>query len=450
MRPLDAGQVVGFVLLDIAIILLVARVVGRLAVRVGQPRVVGEIVAGVLLGPTLLGATLWPEFVAPAFLHCEQALVAAPPGTPASPTWCLFPAQSRSVLGGIGQIALLLFMFLTGLEVDLAKLAGKVKAIVLVGLGVVAVPLALGFLVAPALDSPVFRPEGASTLGFTLFVGAMLAVTAFPVMVRILQEKGLTLSPMGATGIAAAAVCTIAMFLAASAAGSIATGGSTGGLLLTVALSLVYLAGMFVVVGPLMARLGARYTASGQLDSGFFAAVLVMLFASGYVAHLLGLTVIVGGFVAGLVLPARKPLYEAMTQRLGELTGTVLLPIFLAFSGLGTDFTKLSVGALAGIALFLVAGVVAKWGGGAVLARAGGLSWAEGNVLGILMNCRGLLVLVVALVGIQGGVITPVMQLGAVLMALITTAMTGPLFDRFAARLPRSPAAVEDAPAPAR
>jgi Kef-type K+ transport system membrane component KefB len=446
VNVLNAGQVVAFVLVDIVIILLVARSVGRLFVRLGQPRVVGEIVAGVLLGPTLLGATLWPGFEAPAFMACDQAMAAVPPGPggvapPQTPTACLFPQQSRNILGPIGQIALLLFMFLTGLEVKLDRLKGRIKGIVLVGLGVVVVPLVLGFLVAPALSTPTFKPDAASSLGFTLFVGAMLAVTAFPVMARILQEKGLTLSPMGSTGIAAAAVTTIAMFLAASAASSLATGGSTGALVLTLVLSLAYLAAMFVLVKPLMARLGAGYAVSGRLDPGFFAAILIMLFASGAVAHVLGLNVIVGGFVAGLVLPSRDELFADMSARLSELTATVLLPIFLAFSGLGTDFTKLSVGALGGIALFLVAGIVAKWAGGAAFARLGGFSWAEGNVLGILMNCRGLLVLVVALVGVQAGVITPVMQLGAVLMALITTAMTGPLFDLFSRRLPEPPPA---------
>lgn len=431
MSALTANQVVAFVLLDIALILVVARAVGTLFTKIGQPRVVGEIVAGVLLGPTLLGPALFPDFIAPAWLHCEAALAAAPEGTAASPTQCLFPTQARGVLGALGQIALLLFMFLTGLEFDFELLKGKFKGIITVGVGVVVAPILLAFAITPVLANDTFMAGDGSTLGFTLFLGAMLAVTAFPVMVRILQEKGLTTSGMGATGIAAAAIVTILMFLTASAASSIASGGSTGGLLLNIALSVAYLAVMMLVVKPALAPMGRSYAEKG-MTSGVFATIFIVLFASGYAAHLLGLNVIVGGFMAGLVLPApRKPLFVDMTGRLAEVTGTVLLPIFLAFSGLGTDFTKLSVGALGGIALFLVVGVLGKWAAGAGFARAGGLSWAEGNVLGILMNCRGLLVLVVALVGVQNNVITPVMQLGGVLMALITTAMTGPLFDTF-------------------
>ncbi len=440
MLPLSQNQVLAFVLLDLAIIFIVARLVGRLFVRIGQPRVVGEIVAGILLGPTLLGATLWTGFEAPTLLHCEASLSAALPGWSAagppvqSPTYCLFPPQARAVLGAIGQIALLLFMFLTGLELNVQALKGKFRGIVLVGLGVVAVPVALAFAIAPFMNTPTFQAAGTSDLGFTLFVGAMLAVTAFPVMVRILQEKNLTTSAMGATGIAAAAIVTVLMFQLAASAGIVASGAGGRAVSRSLALSGVYLAVMVLVVQPLLKPLGRRYAEQG-MTSGLFATVFIVLFASGYVAHLLGLSVIVGGFMAGVVLPQpRGPLFVDMSKRLAELTGTILLPVFLAFSGLGTDFTQLTLASLVGIGVFLVAGVVGKWGAGAVFARAGGLTWAEGNVLGILMNCRGLLPLVVAIVGLQSGVITPVMQLGGVLMALATTAMTGPLFDAYIGR----------------
>jgi Kef-type K+ transport system membrane component KefB len=173
--------------------------------------------------------------------------------------------------------------------------------------------------------------------------------------------------------------------------------------------------------------------------------VLLLLLASGLAAQLTGLTVIVGGFLAGLVLPAETVVHCALEQRLGELTTSVLLPIFLAFSGLRTDLTAVPA-AYGGLMLRLACGMVSKWGGGAVLARLSGLSWPEGNVLGILMNCPGVIVLVVALVGLQNGVITPALQAGVVLMALITTSMTGPLLN---ASLPRLPANSLLAPPPA-
>jgi Kef-type K+ transport system membrane component KefB len=224
------------------------------------------------------------------------------------------------------------------------------------------------------------------------------------------------------------------------------------------------------VVRPLLKPLGQRYEArvtelGGPVDEAgwsdrdefapsgvgwalthhMFAIIMILVFASGWIAHVLGINVIVGGFMAGIVLPARKGLVRDMTNELFDLTAIILLPIFLAFSGLATDFTQLEPMALAGIGVFLIAGVVSKWGGGAVFGRLGGLSWAEGNVLGVLMNCRGLLVLVVALIGLQADVITPAMQLGGVLMALVTTMMTGPLFDKFVAKVkvPATPADLE-------
>lgn len=398
---MTAGQVVTYVLLDLALILIGARLIGGLFVRFRQPRVVGEIVAGILLGPTLLGTT-----------SAE-----------------LFPAQAVSVLGGIGQIGLLLFMFLVGLEIEIPSLKSNLGTVILVGVGVVVIPLLAAPLIGPMLANPTFQQEGASRTGFILFVGAMLAVTALPVMVRILQEKGLTLSRLGAVGIAAASVCTVAMFVTSSVASLVSRGDGLGPIALKVGASAAYLLAMIYVMRPLMRKLIAPYRESGKLDAGVLSILIIVLLVSGLTAHYLGLTVIVGGFMAGAILPVRKPLFRILNDRFGDFTAAILLPVFLAVSGLATNFTLLTGDAIAGLAFLLLAAIVSKWVGGAVLARIGGLPWQDGNVIGILMNCRGLMVLVVALVGIQNGVITPVMQLGGVLIALITTIMTGPLFD---------------------
>lgn len=448
---LTSDVVLGFVLVDIVIILVMARLMGAVAAKVGQPRVVGEIIAGVLLGPTLLGPTLAGWDQPWSFLSCDAAL-AASQGTP-SVTSCIFPPQARGVLGAIGQIALALFMFVVGLEFDASRLAGRVRGIITVAVGVIAVPVALAFVIAPALYNATFVQDFADAaarpgqFGFTLMVGAMLSVTAFPVMARILQEKGLTTSPMGSIGVAAAAVVTVLMFLLVAIARGVASEASPGVLSLRIGLALLFVALMVLVVRPALAGMGSRIEAAGGLTPGTFAAAMLVLFASAFLAHVLGINVIVGGFLAGVVLPARAITFPALRERLFDLTAIVLLPIFLAFSGLNTDFTQLSAAALPGIAIFLVAGIVGKWLGGAVAARLGGLSWAEGNVLGVLMNCRGLLILVAALVAVNAGVITPVLQVGAVLMALITTIMTGPLFDRFA---PGATAAAAPEAAPAR
>ncbi len=441
MDGLTPDFVLAFVLGGIVIILVVARLVGSLAVRIGQPRVVGEIVAGILLGPSLLGATVFRWDAATAFLQCDASRSFAPVGADAasfvarapSITECLFPLQARGVLSILGQIALVLFMFLVGMELDFAALKGKVRGIVTVSLGVVLAPLVMGLGVGAVLYSPRFvlpGPDGlADQLAFSLFLSAMLAVTAFPVMARILQEKGLSATPMGAIGVASAAVVTVLMFIMVAIAAGVARGDAAVAHGRVIFGTVVYLFVMFVVVRPALRPLGARLRLERGVRSDTFALVAIVMFSSAYAADRIGINVIVGGFVAGAIMPERAMLFQEMSARLAELTGTVLLPIFLAFSGLRTDFTTIGWAWLPGLALFVVAGIVAKWGAGAVSARAGGLTWAEGNVLGILMNCRGLLVLVVALTAADAGIITPQMQLGGVLMALVTTAMTGPLFD---------------------
>ncbi|MBI2169758.1 MAG: cation:proton antiporter [Actinobacteria bacterium] len=450
---LKPDLVLAFVLLDLAIIFIAARLVGALALRVGQPRVVGEIVAGVLLGPTLLGATAFVWGQPWKALHCADSLSFIPEATRPLPniSSCVFPQQARGVLGIIGQIALMFFMFLVGLELDYSLLKGKLRGILTVAIGVITIPIALGFAIGPALYNKTFVANFAnpalkpSQTAFTLFVAAMLSVTAFPVMARILQEKNLTRSAMGAIGVAAAAVVTVLMFLTLAVADGVNRGLSTSDHVVKFVGVTVFITALFVVVRPLLAPLGRRFEETGEMTSTMFATIVILMTVSAYVADRLGVNVIVGGFLAGAILPARAQLFKVLSAHMSELTGTILLPVFLAFSGLNTDFTKLGVGAMGGLTLFVAAGIVGKWLGGAVAARAGGLSWAEGNAVGILMNCRGLLVLVVALIAFQGGAISPVMQVGGVLMALITTAMTGPLFDVALKRLP----AADDVPLPA-
>jgi Kef-type K+ transport system membrane component KefB len=440
-----SGQALfGLVLFDLTVILVLTRWVGTLLTRFGQPRVVGEIVAGVLLGPTVLGPAIWPQFAAPAFLHCILQ-----PGIPQSPTSCLFPPAARAVIGELGQLGLLLFSFLTAIELDRALLRNRIGRIALVGSGSVLLPIVVVLPLKPILVTPVFKPASASTIGFMLFVGVMLAATALPVMVRMLQELGLSQSPLGCTGIAASAVATVGLFVAASIALSMAGTAGAGGaevVLRALGLAVGYLQLMLLMVRPLLTRMASRPAPSRPDPGGGsqFVGVLVLLLASGLAAHLAGLTVIVGGFLAGLILPAHTAVRCALEQRLGELTRSVLLPIFLAFSGLQTDLTALPVTAYGALALLLACAMVSKWGGGAVLARASGLSWPESNVLGILMNCPGVIVLVVALAGVQNGLITPAMQAGVVLVALIATAMTGPLLTVFLS--PRFTASVVPTP----
>jgi Kef-type K+ transport system membrane component KefB len=470
---LSPAQVVAFVLFDLVLILVAARTFGNLAKKVGQPGVVGEIIAGVVLGPSIFGLLVFSQGQIAdggvlAFLSCDVHLVPPPAGGPAPEAnlaSCLFPAQARAALNMIGQIALLLFMFLVGLELDLDQLKGKGKAVGIVAVGVVGVPVLFGLGLGPILFNDTFvgagpGGNGVSQLGFSLFIGAFISITALPVMARILQEKKLDTSPLGIVGIAAAAAVTVLMFVLVAIANDVSASAPASTLIRKVGLAAVYIVAMLLVVRPLVDKLlgepyrkraqaagltSAKMTWSGideftktgaghTLTHAMFAWTLVMVFASGWIAHILGINVIVGGFMAGLILPARLGLTKDMTTELFDVVVVILLPVFLAFAGLNADFGQLFANfgdAIVGLLIFLVACVVAKWGGGAVLGRAAGLSWRDSNLLGILMNCRGLLPLVVGLVGLQSGVISPVMNVVGVTMALITTAMTGPLFDRF-------------------
>ena len=444
---LKPDSLLAFVLLDVAIILIAARICGLLSQRLGQPRVVGEIIAGVLLGPSLLGPEIYHWVNPPNWLQCNAS---TPNAQLRSITECIFPAQSRGVLRVLGLFALTFFMFLVGLELDYGLLKGRVRGIVTVAIGVVAVPVGLAFAIGSFLYDKKFvggfgTPREPSELAFTLFVASMLAVTAFPVMARILQEKGLTASKMGSIGIAAAAVVTVLMFMLVLVATGVQKDVSNGRLAWNMTKVVIFVVVMFGAVRPLLALAVPYYQRKG-LTMDIFAGVLILMFFCAYVATRLQVNVIVGGFLAGAVLPERKALFKDLSARLSDITATILLPIFLAFSGLLTDFTKLRTEHIAGIAIFLTAGIVGKWGGGALFGRLGGLSWSDSNVLGILMNCRGLLVLVVALIAFQAGVITAPLQVGGVLMALVTTMMTGPLFDRFNKSGPPSTPAPESAP----
>jgi Kef-type K+ transport system membrane component KefB len=433
-------MVVAFVLLDVIVILVVARGLGALAGKLRQPKVVGHIVAGVLLGPTLLGRAVFAWDHPWSFLPCRSALAGTAPVRMPSITSCLFPPEAQLVLGVIGEIALVLFMFLVGFELDWNLLKGRRRGITTLAFGVVGTSIALGFLVGPLLYDERFvaafgTPVQPSETRFALTVGAMLSATALPVTARILQEKGLAQSSIGSIGVASSAVVTVLLFLVLAVQTGMAVGQRPERLAINFALAGSYIAVLFMVVRPALAPLGRAYEARGHLTPGLFAAILILLSASAYAADRIGVHVIVGGFLTGVIMPARTRLFPDMAARLSNVAAVVLLPVFLTFSGLNTDLTRLGSHFLPGVAVLVVAGITGSWLGGAVFARLGGLSWADGNVLGILLNCRGLIVLVIALVALDQGVITPPMQAGAVLMALVTTAMTGPLIDAFLPRV---------------
>jgi len=430
-EALAGAEVIAYVLADLAIILIAARIVGGIFVKLKQPRVVGEIIAGILIGPTVLGGQLAKGAVTE---------LGKPAIDGSGLVNDLYPLQAFSFLSLIGQLTLVLFMFLVGLEVQQRFLKGRERQILIVAFAVIVVPVGLGFLLGALLDDPgkwkvVMTPEGKSVSDTThaLFLGAGLAVTAFPVMARILQEKRMIDTDMGAIGVGAAAVVTPLMFLVVAAAVASAKGqGVPDTVGLKLVLALAFVVGLFVLVRPLLKLiLDRRFVPDKPLDGDLFALLLLGAVASGLAADRIGINSLNGGFLFGACVPQIAGLGKAVIDRMQQFVVVFMIPIFLAVSGLQTDLTVLRGEHVAGILIFLAAMIVGKWVVGAGAGRAVGLNAREANTIGVLMNCRGLMILVVALIGKQAGVITDPMQVVFVIGAIVTTLMTGPLVDVF-------------------
>ena len=433
-RPPEAlagSEVIAYVLADLAIILIAARIVGGLFVKLKQPRVVGEIIAGVLIGPTVLGGQLAKGAVTSLQ---EPGSLAGLPADGAGLTNDLYPLQAFAFLNLLGLLTLVFFMFLVGLEVQQRFLRGREKQIGVVAGAVLVVPVALGFLVGAILDEPgKWLVPGTSPTTHALFLGGALAVTAFPVMARILQEKRMLSTDMGAVGVGAAAVVTPLMFLVVAGASASAKGqGVSDTIAVKLALAIGLTLVLFIVVRPLLAQLvKLRFKPGEPLDGELLAILLVGAIATGLAADRIGIHSLNGGFLFGAAVPQVAGLGKAVIDRLQQFVVVFMIPVFLAISGLQTDLTVLGTEHIVGILIFLAAMVAGKWFVGAAAGKAVGLNWSEANTIGVLMNCRGLMILVVALVGKQAGVITEPMQGAFVIGAIVTTLMTGPLVDVF-------------------
>ncbi|MFJ6794777.1 cation:proton antiporter [Streptomyces sp. NPDC091268] len=425
------------VLLAVPVVILACRAGAGLVRRVGQPPVIGEIATGILLGPSLLG-WLWP----------------------ASQDW-LFPSSVIPFTGLLGSIGLLAFMFLIGLELDLGALRGHSRTAFAVSGASIALPLALGAALAFGLYGR-YAPEGVGRLPFVLFVAVSVSVTAFPVLARILTDRGMYATATGALAMACAAVDDVAAWCLLAVVVAVSTSGSALGALLTAALSAGFVVLMLKVVRPLLERGVTRATqdAPGRPDSGHRDGVLLAVLFSGLCLAALatdsiGIHALFGAFLFGVVTPRGNPAVARSAGRLRAVVVPLLLPLFFVHTGLKTDLALLAADPVQWLwagAVFAVA-VCGKWGGAALAARATGRPWNQAMTLGALMNCRGLTELVVLNIGLGLGVIGPALFTMLVLMALVTTAITAPAVDRLERRRAKAqhpqPAAVPDArPAP--
>jgi Kef-type K+ transport system membrane component KefB len=406
-----------YVLLDILLIVVLARILGNLMARINQPRVVGEILAGILLGPTLLGNTL-------------SQVVA--------------PTQARPILGVIATIGLILFMFLAGIEFDASRIAGRARQAGLLALLSVAVPALLGFPIALLLHTELYAgPAGTSLLPFALFIGAALSVTAFPVMAHILMERGELNTPMGTLGVATTGIMSVLMFVYIAFAGAVAAAQGFSGLLWNITFMVLFGLASWYLVRPLLARVLPGMMQGDNLNGTGMALVFGGMILFGLIAHVIGINALVGGFVWGLILPAVAPLRQGIATKIRDVAMILLLPVFFALAGFAADLKLLTLATLPALLLLLLGAIGGKFLG-VLPARMFGLSWNQTLTLGALFNTRGLLVLVAGLIGLDLGIITRQMFTLIVIVALVTNLMTLPLLNLFGRRTP-----VADTPAEA-
>ena len=399
-----SGDLLAKVLITVLVVVAVARGTGALALRIGQPRVVGEIVGGFLLGPTVLGA-LAPELAA----------------------W-LIPADALPALDAFAQLGLILFIFLVGLELDtsLVRRQGH-QAAVLSNVGMV-VPFTFGVGIALVLH-PTFG-EGVAFAPFALFLGASMAITAFPVLAAILTERGLARKALGSLALTCAAVDDVTAWFLLAVVVALVRATSPADAAVSAALAVTFALVMIVAVRPLLQRVVSRFMPDERVTPGAMALVVVGLLASAWTTETIGIHAVFGAFLFGAVLPLRLPVADALHSRIGTLTSVLLLPAFFAVTGLRTDLWAVAGdprAAWGAFALIMLAAVGGKLGAVSVTARMLGMSWRNSTALGVLMNTRGLTELVILGIGLQLGAIPQDLYGLLVVMALVTTAATTPL-----------------------
>lgn len=397
---------------QIALILALARICGSLAQRIGQPAVIGEIVAGILLGPTLFG---WLA-----------------PGT----FTALFPITLRAPLELLAQLGLILFLFMVGLDVDPASLRGYRRRILTISLSGIALPLVLGGILAATVLYPINGLADVPLSSFSLCIATAMAITAFPVLASILQDLELTETPLGSLALACASVddvcawCLLAVTIALHRSGSLASAMPT---LLGVVLFVSLMAVVMPRLGPLLL---ARFQRQG-LNASLQTSVFVLVLLAAMATEAIGIDVIFGGFLFGALLPRDRAFRQALQLHSADFASLVLMPMFFALSGFQTNLRLLLGGKERLVVVVVVALAVAgKFLGVWLAARLGRVPAPTAWNLAWLMNCRGLTELIVLNIGLRLGILSPTIFGLFVTMALVTTSLTGPLL-----RLAEDPAA---------
>ncbi|MGD0671956.1 MAG: cation:proton antiporter [Candidatus Binatus sp.] len=390
------------VLLALVVVIATARAMGSIFRNLGQPQVVGEILAGIVLGPSLLGRLA--------------------PGAEGY----LFPATVGPALNIIAQVGVILYMFLVGLELDPALLRKRGHTTVAISHASIVAPFLLGATIALYLY-PRLSTRDVPFTCFSLFLGVSMSVTAFPVLARILTDRGIHKTRMGVIALTCAAVDDVTAWCMLAFVVSVARAQAAGAVA-TIAMALGFIALMIFVVRPTMVRLSLVYGNRGRLTQGVMAAVFVALLFSASATELIGIHAVFGAFALGAVIPHDSGMARELTDRLEDIVIVLLLPAFFAYTGLRTQ-----IGLVSGYeqwmmcALIVVVASAGKFGGSVVAARITGLNWRDSSALGVLMNTRGLMELIVLNIGLEMNVISPTLFAMLVIMALVTTFATTPI-----------------------
>ncbi|MFO1464367.1 MAG: cation:proton antiporter [bacterium] len=392
-------------LIQAIVIIPLARLLGFLCTKVNQPMVLGEIVAGLLLGPSLLG------WAAPGVYHF------------------LFPEESLRGLHLLSQVGLIFFMFLVGLEFNPKMLRGKGEAAVAISHSSIIVPFLLGTLLALYLY-PRLSHSGVRFSSFALFMGASMSVTAFPVLARILTERKLAGTKMGALVLTCAAIDDVTAWFLLALVISVVRATGLGEVARILVWTVLYLLAMIWLVRPLLKKLEKRYSTREGLSQNAVAIVFVVLMLSALTTEQIGIHALFGAFFLGAIMPNETGFVRHLSEKIEDIAVLFLLPLFFAYTGLRTQVGLLDSPELWSLAgLILAVACLGKFGGGFVTSLLMGLPWRESAAIGILMNTRGLMELVIISIGLDLGVISPVLFTMLVLMALITTFMTSPLLQ---------------------
>ena len=392
-------------LMQIVVILAVAGLFGRLFRRIGQPPVMGEMLAGIVLGPSVLGF-FFPQVMS-----------------------FVFPATSLETLRLLSQLGVVLFMFIVGMELNVRHVKEKGSAAVMISHASIIVPFVLGAGLALFLYRGL-APPGTSFSAFALFIGVAMSITAFPVLARILEDRNLTQTDLGSIALTCAAVddvtawCILALVIAIVQASGIAVS------LVTVVFTLLFAAAMIFVVRPQLRRMVKQATGSHVHTRRLIAGVLAFVLVCALVTETIGIHALFGAFIAGAVMPPSVDFRTFLRDKLDAFSAAALLPLFFVYTGLRTQVTLLNdwqSWALCGV-IILVA-IAGKLGGSMLMSRFTGMSWSQSFSIGALMNTRGLVELVVLNIGYDLGILSGRIFAMMVLMALVTTFMTGPLLS---------------------